>query len=134
MNVLLIIAGAISLLATAIHGVGGELLVVRRLSLEVLPRTNFGGARMTKAMIHATWHIATVAFLAVGVALILSGTALHGDTRHAMALLAAGASTGFAAAALVFGTGTVRSPRSLLRHPGPIALLSVAVLAWAGTL
>jgi hypothetical protein len=132
MNVPLIIAGAISLLAAAIHGVAGELLVVRRLSLEQLPRTTFGGARMTKAMIHVTWHITTVAFLAVGVALILSGTALHGDTRHAMALLAAGTSTGFAVLAVGLGSGTVRSPRSLLHHPGPIALTSVAVLAWAG--
>jgi hypothetical protein len=132
MNVLLIVAGAIALLATAIHGGAGELLVVRRLSLEQLPRTNFGGPRMTKAMIHVTWHITTVAFLAVGVALILSGTALHGDTRHAMALLAAGASTGFAVVALGLGVGTVRSARSLLNHPGPIALASIAVLAWAG--
>ena len=132
MNVPLIVAGAIAVLGAGIHGIGGELLVVRNLSLDRLAPSPFGGARMTKAMIHVTWHITTVAFLAVGIALVLSGTALHGDARHAMALLAAGASTGFAGLAVGLGFAYMRTPRTLLRHPGPIALTAVAALAWLG--
>jgi hypothetical protein len=133
-NVPLIAAGAIALLAAAIHGVGGEVLVVRKLSLGMLPSSPFGGPRMTKTMIHVTWHLTTFAFLTVGAALLLSGSVLDGETARAIALLAAGASTGFAALALGLGAAGTRSPRSLFRHPGPVALTLIAALAWWGAL
>jgi hypothetical protein len=133
-NVPLIVAGSVAILGAAIHGVGGEVLVVRKLSPGTLPSSPFGGARMTKAMIHATWHMTTVAFVTVGVALLLSGAALHGDAARAMGLVAAGACTGFAALALGMGGAYMRSPRTLLRHPGPAVLTATAALAWWGAL
>ena len=133
MNVSLIVAGSLAILATAIHGVGGEVLVVRKLSPGTLPSTRFGGPGMTKAMIHVTWHMTTIAFLTVGTALLLSGSVLHGDTARGIALVAAGASTGFAALAVGLG-GATQSPRSLLRHPAPVALTAIAALAWWGAL
>jgi len=129
-NVPLLVAGSLALLASAIHGVAGEVLVVRRLSPEVLPSSPFGGPGMTKAMIRATWHITTIAFLTVGSALVLSGSVLHGDIARGIGLVAAGASTGFAAVAM--GGALVQGPRSLLNHPGPVVLTAVAVLAWSG--
>ena len=133
MNVPLTIAGSLGILAAAVHGVGGEVLVVRKLSTEVLPSSPFGGPRMTKTMIHVTWHMTTIAFLTVGSALLLSGSVLHGDTARGIALVAAGASTGFAAVAMGLGTYT-QSPRALLRHPGPAVLALTAALAWWGAL
>jgi hypothetical protein len=88
---------------------------------------------MTKTMIHVTWHITTIAFLTVGSALLLSGSVLHGDTARGIGLVAAAASTGFAALAVGL-SGVTQSPRSLLRHPGPIALTATAALAWWGVL
>jgi hypothetical protein len=134
LNVPLIIAGAIGVLAAGIHGIAGELLVVRKLSLERLASSPFGGARMTKAMIHVTWHVATVAFLVVGCALVVAGAALDGDSARAVAVVAAAAFTGFAAVALGLGIANTGSPRNLLRHPGPLALAAVAVLGWVGAL
>jgi hypothetical protein len=134
MSVQLIVAGSLAVLAAAIHGGAGELLVVRRLSLETLAGTAFGGPRMTRAMIHVTWHVTTIAFLGVGIALLLSGTVLDGDSARAVGLVAAGTCTGFAAVALGLGATNTRTPRSLLRHPGPIALAAVAALAWWGAL
>jgi hypothetical protein len=131
-NVLLLVAGSLALLGTAIHGVAGEVLVVRRLTPNMLPPSPFGTPTTTKAMIRATWHMTTVAFLTVGSSLLLSGLVLHGDTARAMALVAAGASTGFAAIAVV--GALARAPRSLFRHPGPALLTAVAVLAWWGSL
>ena len=61
MNVPLIVAGSLAILGAAIHGVAGEILVVRRLSPEMLPSSQFGGPRTTKLMIHVTWHLTTVA-------------------------------------------------------------------------
>lgn len=134
MNVALIVAGSLAVLGAAIHGVGGEVLVVRKLSREMLPSSRFGGPGMTRAMIHVTWHMTTIAFLTVGCALLLSGSVLHGDAARGIGLVAAAAATGFAALAVGLGAAHMRSPRSLLHHPGPAGLTATAALAWWGAL
>lgn len=134
MNFPLIVAGSLAILGAAIHGVGGEILVVRNLSPGTLPSSRFGGPRTTKTMIHVTWHMTTIAFLTVGSALLLSGSVLHGDAARGIGLLAAGASTRFAALAVGLGAAYARSSRSLLRHPGPVLLTVTAALAWWGAL
>jgi hypothetical protein len=126
----LIAAGSLALLGAAIHGVGGELLVMRKLAPAMLPPTRLGGPRMTKTMIHVAWHMTTIGFVTVACALLLAGSVLHGDAARGIALLAAGASTGFAALAVGIGA----SPRSLLRHPAPAVLIVTAALAWWGAL
>jgi hypothetical protein len=133
-NVPLIVAGLLAILGSAIHGVGGERLVVRRLSPGMLPPTRFGGRATTKTMIHVTWHTTTAAYLTVGSMLLLSGFLLEGDTARGIALVAAGASTGFAALAVGLGGAYRRFPRSVIRHPGPAALTATAALAWWGAL
>ena len=130
MNVPLVIAGSLALLAAGIHGAAGELLVVRRLSPATLSPTRFGGPRTTRTMIHVTWHLTTIAFLTVAGALLLSGTVVHGDAARGLALMAASASTGFAA--LTVAMGSAGSPRALLRHPAALVLTATAVLAWLG--
>ena len=132
MDVPLIAAGSIAIIGAAIHGVGGEVLVVRKLSKEKLPSTRFGGPGMTKTMIHVTWHVTTIAFFTVGCALLLSGSVLHGDAARGIGVVAAGAFTGFAA--VTVGLGAAQSPRSLFRHPGPAILTAIAALAWWGAL
>jgi hypothetical protein len=134
MNVPLIVAGCLAILGATIHGMGGEVLVMRKLSLGMLPSSRFGGPRTTKTMIHVTWHMTTIAFLTVGFALLLSGSVLHGDTARGVGLLAASASTGFAALAVGLGAAYARSPRALLRHPAPAVLTLTAALAWSGAL
>jgi hypothetical protein len=132
-NVPLIVAGSLAIVGAAIHGVAGELLVVRRLSPRALPSSRFGGPGLTKTMIRVAWHMATIGLLTVGSAAIVSGLVLHGDTARALGLVAAGASTGFAALALGLG-GAAQSPGSLVRHPGPVVLTATAALAWWGVL
>jgi hypothetical protein len=130
----LIIAGSLAILGAAIHGAGGEVLVVRRLTPGMLPSSSLGGPVMTKAMIHVSWHMATIGLLTVGCALLLSGSVLHGDTARGLALVAAAASTGFAALAVGMGGAYTRSPRTLYRHPAPLLLTATAALAWLGAL
>ena len=134
MNVPLIVAGSLAIVGTAVHGLGGEILVVRKLSPGMLPSSRFGGPATTRNMIHVTWHMTTIALLTVGSALLLSGSVLHGDTARGIGLLAATASTGFAAVAVGLGGVYRQFPRSRLLHPGPIMLTATAVLAWWGAL
>jgi hypothetical protein len=128
-NLPLLVAGALALVGAAIHGVVGDRVVVRRLSPGVLPSTSFGGPMTTKMMIRATWHMTTIAFLTVGSALLLAGSVLYGDFARGAGFVAACAATGFAA--IVVG-GVIADPRLLFRHPAPIVLTGVAVLAWLG--
>jgi hypothetical protein len=65
-NAPLIVAGSLAILGAAIHGVGGDVLVMRKLSPGMLPTSRFGGPGMTKTMIHITWHMTTIAFRTVG--------------------------------------------------------------------
>jgi hypothetical protein len=133
-DVPLIVAGSLALLAATIHGVGGEVLVVRQLSPEILPSTRFGGPGMTRAMLHVSWHLATVAFFAVGSALLLSGSVLHGDLARGIGLVGAAEATGFAVVTIGLGIAQAQFPRALVRHPGPAVLTATAALAWWGAL
>ena len=133
-NVALILAGLLAILGAAIHGVGGEVLVMKALSPGTLPPTRLGGPGMTRNMIHITWHMTTIALLTLGAALLLSGSVLEGDSARGLGLLAAGAATGFVAVMVGLGAADARSPRSAFLHPGPVLLTITAALAWWGAL
>jgi hypothetical protein len=133
-NAQLIVAGSLAVLGAVVHGVGGEVLVVRKLSPNMLSASPFGGPRMTKAMIHVTWHVTTAAFFTVGLTLLLAGSVLEGDTARGVRLVSAATITAFAVVAVGLGVADTRSPRSLLRHPGPVVLTATAALAWWGAL
>ena len=132
MNVPLFIAGLLALVGAAAHGLGGELWVLRRLWQEPLPPTRLGGPRLTRSMIHVTWHITTFAFLAAAVGMLLSATTLDGDAADAVAISSAVAFTGFAAVAV--GLGVARNPRAVFQHQGPLILSATAALAWWGAI
>lgn len=142
MNVPLVVAGVLALVGAGVHGILGDLVVVRRLSPGKLPSSPFGGPTMTKAMIRVAWHMATVALLTVGSALFVSGAILEGDIARAIALVGAGASTGIAVVIVPAAFNQARrslavraTDRRELRsffHPGPVVLVAIPVLAWVG--
>lgn len=84
-------------------------------------------------MVHASWHIATVAFVAAAAALLLAGTAVEGDAARALGLLGAAAISGYAAVVLLLGAAGL-SPRAFFQHPAPSLLTLTAALAWWGAL
>jgi hypothetical protein len=130
----LVIAGALVLLGAGVHGIAGEVLVLRNLSDDRLAGSRFGGPRMTRAMIHVTWHLTTAAFLSVGLTLILCGTVLHGDAAQAAGLTAAATSSAFAVVMVGVGLADTGTLRSMVNHPAPLAFTVAAGLAWWGAL
>ena len=122
-----------AILAAGVHGAAGEVLVMRKLLRESLPRTRFGDPGMTRAMVHVSWRITTLAFFTVGAVRLLSGSVVHGDAARGLSLVGAGASTGFVALVLLLGVAP-QSPRAVFRHPAPVALSATAALAWWGAL
>jgi hypothetical protein len=133
-NVPLLVAGVLSLIAALIHGGGGEVLVVRKLGH--LPSTPFGGPSMTMTMIRVTWHIATIAFLVLGGGLVACGRPVTGTACQGIGVSAATAFTAFALLAFGVAIGQMGMRRSLhtvlFRHVGPWVFVAVAALAWWG--
>jgi hypothetical protein len=132
-NTPLFVAGLLALVAAAAHGVAGDRLVVRTLFQGTLPRTRLGGPGMTRAMVHATWHITTFAFLAAAVGMLVSATALDDDAAEALGVFTAATFTGYAAVAAGLGVAS-HGPRALLKHQGPALMGATAALAWWGAL
>jgi hypothetical protein len=132
-NAQLIVAGVLGIVAASIHGGAGEVFVVRKLSPETLAPSPFGGPRMTRAMIHVAWHMTTVAFFTLGLALLIAGSALDGSAVRGIGVVAAAGFTGFATVAVALG-GARTQPSRFLHHPGPAVLAATAALAWWGAL
>jgi hypothetical protein len=128
-NVPFLVAAALALMGAAVHGGAGEALVVRKLAPKILPSSPFGGGAATKRMIRATWHMTTVAFAVLGLAL---ATCAGSDaaTCRGVGRVAALSFSGFALIAV--GSAIAQSPRSLLRHPAPLLLTATSALAWWG--
>jgi hypothetical protein len=131
-DTVILIAGSLTLLAAAVHGIGGHLLVMRTLTVDRLAPTPFGTPAMTRAMLGVSWHLTTVGFLAAGCSMIAAGALLDGDAASVAAVV--GASQVTACAAVIVGLGGLltRSPQFVFRHPAPILVTLTAALAWIG--
>lgn len=137
MNVPFAVAGVLSLVAAAVHGIAGEVVVVTKLRTEALSPSPFGGPSMTKLMIRATWHITTIAFVVIGSAMVACAPAASSEACRGIGRVAAISYTGFAAltvglAAATQGPRAMLRNRTLLRHPAPLIFGLVAALAWWG--
>ncbi len=131
MNVPFVVAGALAVLAAAIHGTGGEIWILPKLFSGDLPSSRFGGPSATRAMIRFTWHAVSLTFLAFGAALATCGVVGPAGACQGVGILAANVFTAFVA--LTFVVVFLR-PRALFFHPGPLVFVAVAALAWWGTI
>lgn len=126
MQTLLMVAAVLAVVTGIVHSVLGEILIFRHVRGDgVVPAMGAGPLRARNIRIlWATWHLATV-----------FGMALAG-VLFALALRPGGSVRGIAAAAAVFaylGGGLLVLVGTRGRHPGWIALLLVAALAWIAT-
>jgi hypothetical protein len=130
----IVIAGSLTLLAAAAHGIGGHLLVMRGVSADGLAPTPFGSALITRTMLSVSWHLTTVGFLAAGGSMIAAGALLDGDAARVAAVVGASQVTACAAVIVGLGAALTRSPQFAWRHPAPVLVTLAAVLAWIGVM
>lgn len=131
MNAPFLAAGVLALLGAAIHGGVGERALLRHVHRDALPRTSLGGRATALSMIRASWHMVTIAFTAFGAGLLACAGSGAGESCAGVGRLAAASFAGFGALAVTLALR--RAPRMLVRHPAPLMLTAVALLAWWGT-
>jgi hypothetical protein len=130
-NIPLLIAGVLSFVGAAIHGIVGDVLLVRRIDPGGLPSTRFGGPAASKFLIRVSWHLLTATFVVLGAAMVVCGFDDSHDACRRTGILAGSAFSAFAAITIVSGVRAI-GPRGLFRHPAPAAFTVIAVLAWWG--
>jgi hypothetical protein len=124
-------AGALGLLAAAIHGGVGEWLLLRKIPRDTLPATLSGSPATSWLMVWVSWHIVTATFALTGLALVYVGT--HAGTAMAPGVaMLAGVLYACFAAFVVASAASSGEPLALIRHPAPIGLSAIAVLTLWG--
>src|SRR5258708_17150538 len=96
MNIPLVIASAIALVTASIHGIVGDAALVRKIKIDALPSTPFGGPAGSRVLIRVTWHLLTLVFVILAVALFVSGIRDTSNFAPGVAYLAGAMYTGFA--------------------------------------
>lgn len=131
MNLPLLAAGALSLMAASIHGVVGD-RIVRRIDAGALPSNPFDGIS-TMLLIRVSWHLVTIAFVVLGVALVVVGIEPEIEGAKGIAYVAGAAFVSWSIFAFIAGlknggVGIVKS------HPAPlIFLLTVGLILWGAS-
>ena len=131
MNWALIAAGSLSLAGSVIHGAVGD-RIIRRIDDASLPGNPFKGLS-SKILIRVTWHFVTIAFLVLGIALVVAGTKPDVTAASGIAYVAGAAFACWSIFALVVGVrrGGIRVFKS---HPGPVLfLLTTGLISWGAT-
>ncbi len=136
MNIQLVVAGILSLVAATIHGGVGD-AIVRRIDPSALPSNPFGDPDVTFLLIRVTWHLVTGTFGVIAIALIATGLDPHSSAARGVAVVSGALFSAYTvlAALLVlvrYGIRGLRGRPRLLRHPGPALFVSTTVLIWWG--
>jgi hypothetical protein len=114
----LLVAAVIAVLTAAAHSILGErYILVSLFRRDDLPRL-LGSEWLTKRTLRFTWHLASIAWWGFAALLLLARD--HDTGYTALQVIAA---TAFSSALL-----TALTTRG--RHPGWLAFLAIALLAW----
>jgi len=85
-------------------------------------------------MIRVTWHIATIVFLVMGSAMAVCSATPTSGACVGVGRISAISFASFAVLAGVLASAMTRRPgRLLVRHPGPVVFVAVAILSWVGS-
>jgi hypothetical protein len=124
MNAALAVAAGTAVTVGAAHSYLGERLIIGPLFRDTDASPWGRGTARAKRTIRVTWHLLTVCFWSTAVILIVLSTA-PADARTLVARTISGTFGLLAWVALVTSRG---------RHPAWLGFMTVAVLAWVGTI
>jgi hypothetical protein len=132
MDVGLGIAGLICVAMAAGHTAIGVIWVLPHLREQQLPKTPFGSASTTLAMIRVTWFVVTVFALGTGGVLL---TLAWADVDARATLLRWLAAMWISATVMAFFVSprALRHPRAFARLPVPLLWVIVAALCWTAS-
>jgi hypothetical protein len=131
MNIWFLIAGGLSLLSAAAHGLGGEITILSKVRAEAFPTMPNGDGAQAKAETRMTWHAVTLYFAATGVLLILMALGLISNAGP-FATLTVLHSGMWALLLALLPALTLRDPKAILRSPQWVLLLVLAAITYGG--
>ncbi|MGH8455695.1 MAG: hypothetical protein ACRETW_11155 [Stenotrophobium sp.] len=130
MNWPIAIAGGMSLVGAAVHGIIGDLFL-RKVARDALPANALGGPENSRTLVRVSWHFVTVTFAVSGFALLYVGS--NGTTRLAAGVVWFLGALYACFALFAVAVAVQRQHRQLLfTHPAPLGLSAIAVLIWWG--
>lgn len=127
------IAGLICVAMAAGHTAIGVVWVLPRLRVEQLPKTPFGSASTTLAMIRVTWFVVTLFALGTGGLLLTLAWVDDADVRTALLRWLAAIWVAATVMAFFVSPRALRRPREFARLPVPLLWVIVAVLCWTAS-
>jgi hypothetical protein len=130
LNTMWLIAGILAWAGAALHAIGGEKMIFPGVDTRGLPSTRFGGPATSRRLLRTTWHLTSAAFTVLGAVLLVCAAIGATDATRGAARAAGASFSAFAL--LVIISALLQGPRALFRHPAPLALTAVAILAWWG--
>lgn len=131
MNILILLSGLLTLVGAVAHGIGGELMIFRKMQPEVFPTMPNGDGAQAKAETRMTWHGITVYFAITGVILLLVAFDQLDQTYAQLSALYVFA---FAILLALLPPLTLRDARAAIRSPQWVLMLLIAGFALGGTL
>ena len=129
MNTFLLTSGVLTAVGTVWHGVGGEMVIMRRIDERALQPSGFGDRNVTMRLLRGAWHAFTANLLVTTVALFALARAPHSDATEVLARAIA-AMFGAYLVAYVAIMGT--RPMLFVRVPQWILLSAIGASAWLG--
>lgn len=133
MDAVITAAGVLSLLLGVAHETLGVVWVLPRLSSDQFRPTPFGGARLTLAMVAATWHLITVFVFGIAAVLIVLGVSPEADATTVVLRVFGAAWITAAVVATAVALDRVRQFGNLFRFPVPIFFVIVGLLCWVAS-
>lgn len=131
MNIPLLFAGILCLIATLVHLYGGE-YIFRRTSTQAFPRIPNGDANIAKQEIRFGWHMVTIDLLFSGLALVWFSFGHFMGSEYGILYFIAAHFVGYAVVIALLPVFALQRIEPLYRSPQWLLCLLIAILTYLG--
>lgn len=131
MNISLLLAGILCLIATLVHAYGGE-YTLRRTNTQAFPKVPNGDADIAKQEIRFGWHMGTVDLLFSGLVLVWFSSGVFMHSQQGILYFIVAHFVGYALVIALLPAFSLRRIEPLYRSPQWLLCLLIAVLTYSG--